>query len=309
MLCGRRWVIDGGLGSALQCNGFDISSDPLWSARILVSNPDAIKEVHKSYLEAGAEILITSSYQTSVQGFRKHMGVEEEAAIEFMKQSVHLANEAVEEYYKKYRGVKPLVAGSIGPYGACQADGSEYDGKYASHMTTEELMEWHKPRIAALTETGVNFLAVETIPSLKEALAVIKVLRTFPVIKAWVSFSCKDGHHTNYGDKFRESVKRCYEEGGNQLIALGTNCTPPQHISSLLQQANIALPPASVLPRVIYPNSGEKWIAGKGWEGRSTNWPYVSEISKWMSLGASVIGGCCRLGPCDIKNIAQVVMT
>lgn len=86
---------------------------------------------------------------------------------------------------------KLLVAGSIGPYGACQADGSEYNGKYMSGMSSGDLIDWHRPRMAALVDAGVDLLAIETIPAVGEALAVLELLREFPSTKAWLSFSCK----------------------------------------------------------------------------------------------------------------------
>ncbi|XP_068245597.1 homocysteine S-methyltransferase YbgG-like [Palaemon carinicauda] len=309
MLRGRNWLVDGGLGFALEEFGFGIHRDPLWSARLLASNPNAIKEVHKAYLEAGAEIIITSSYQASIQGFCSHLEVDEKKAMEHMELSVQLAKDAVKEYaeFGCGEGKRCLVAGSIGPYGACQADMSEYHGKYVDTMTKEELMEWHRPRMKALINAGVDFLAIETIPSLKEALAVLSLLRTFPNAKAWMSFSCRDGHHTNYGDDFSEAVKQCYVQSEQQLIAVGMNCTPPEHIASLLEQANVTLPPPVLLPRVVYPNHGEKWLPDQGLEGASQEWPFIKEIPRWASLGATAIGGCCGLGPNDLKKIASAV--
>ena len=59
----------------------------------------------------------------------------------------------------------PLIAGSVGPYGACLCDSSEYTGVYVDHVSQEEIREWHRPRIAALLEAGVDLLAMETIPA------------------------------------------------------------------------------------------------------------------------------------------------
>lgn len=309
MLGGRNWVIDGGLGYALEEKGFKIHKDPLWSARLLATNPNVIKEVHKSYLEAGAEIIITSSYQASIQGLCSHLEIDEKKAVEHMEHSVHLAKDAVKEYSDcgYGEGKQYLVAGSVGPYGACQADMSEYHGKYVNDMSNKELSQWHRPRMEALINAGVDFLAVETIPSLKEALAVVSLLKSFPNTKAWISFSCKDGHHTNYGDNFSEAVKQCYAESGEQLIGIGVNCTHPEHIASLLEQANLSLPPPAELPRVVYPNHGDKWIPDEGCEGQGQEWPFTKEIPNWSALGASVIGGCCGLGPSDMKIIASLV--
>nr|XP_053648999.1 homocysteine S-methyltransferase YbgG-like [Cherax quadricarinatus] len=200
---------------------------------------------------------------------------------------------------------KLLVAGSIGPYGACQADGSEYTGAYMSKVTPLDLMEWHRPRMEALISSGVDFLAIETIPALDEAVTILHLLQDFPNTKAWLSFSCKDGRSTNYGDSFDEAVKKCCAIAGDQLVAVGINCSPPQYITSLLSKANLSLPPPSILPRVVYPNSGE-WIPGQGWRYGS-EWSCADDVKSWLTLGATVIGGCCGLGPSDIKKITNVV--
>ncbi|XP_042231725.1 homocysteine S-methyltransferase YbgG-like [Homarus americanus] len=309
MLLGRPWVVDGGLASALQDDGFSVDGHPLWSARILATNPGAVRKVHTTFLEAGADIIITASYQASIPGFQDHLGTTQDEAERIMNTSVSLAKEAIQEYESKFTDKvrKLLVAGSIGPYGACQADGSEYTGAYMCKVTPEYLKEWHRPRMAALVNSGVDLLAVETIPAQAEALAILDLLQEFPDTKAWLSFSCKDSQHTNYGDDFGEAVKKCHERAVDQLIAVGLNCTPPQYVTSLLEKADTSLPSPSILPRVVYPNSGEEWVAGKGWAGRSAHWPFLNEVKKWQVLGASVIGGCCRLRPNDIRDIASVV--
>ncbi|XP_042872661.1 homocysteine S-methyltransferase YbgG-like isoform X2 [Penaeus japonicus] len=307
MFSTRHWIADGGLASTLQDLGYAVDGDPLWSARLLATEPNAIKRVHKTFLEANAEMVTTASYQASIPGFVKHLNITDDEAVKLMTLSVSLAREAVDEYSKEKKGEKPLVVGSIGPYGACQADGSEYTGDYISQMTEEELRVWHRPRMTALVDAGVDLLAIETIPALMEAIAVLKLIKKFPGVKAWVTFSCRDGQSTNHGDHFGEAVRQCYEEAPDQLVAVGVNCSPPQHVSSLLKEANLTLPAPEVLPRVVYPNSGEQWVAGKGWEGRSAEWSYVTEVPSWLRLGARVVGGCCRIGPADVKDIASVV--
>lgn len=87
---------------------------------------------------------------------------------------------------------QPSVAGSIGPYGACQADMSEYTGSYVDSMTEEDFIEWHRPRLELLIQTGVDYLAIETFPALVEAKAVLKLLHQVATdTPAWISFSCK----------------------------------------------------------------------------------------------------------------------
>ncbi|KAG0721827.1 Homocysteine S-methyltransferase YbgG [Chionoecetes opilio] len=205
----------------------------------------------------------------------------------------------------------PLAMGGIqsgqghsrvsGPYGACQADGSEYSGLYVHKITREELKSWHRPRIEALVSANIDLLALETLPALSEALALVEVMREFPA----------DAKHTSHGDLFSEAVKQCCDKagggrGGGQLIGVGVNCTPPQHIAPLLLAAHSTLPPPHVLPRVVYPNKGEKWMPGIGWQEMEAggSWPYLGDVGTWGSLGARLLGGCCRLGPGDIKKLA-----
>lgn len=86
---------------------------------------------------------------------------------------------------------KPLIAGSVGPYGAYLHDGSEYTGNYTDFITDKELIDYHEPRIKALIQEEVDFLAIETIPSKREALIILDIVKKNPNIKVWISFSCK----------------------------------------------------------------------------------------------------------------------
>lgn len=314
MFGSRYTVVDGGLASTLQAGGYEVDGDPLWSARLLATHPDAIKKVHTAFLEAGAEVLVCGSYQASISGFQQHLGTTQEAALALIRRSATLALDAVQEFEERGRGrgdkgQPKVVAGSVGPYGACQSDGSEYTGSYIPSVTQYDLASWHRPRLAELAATGLRVVALETLPALSEAVALLGLLREFPDLKAWLTFSCKDAEHTSYGDKFGKAVQTCYERGRDQLIGVGINCSPPHLITPLLQEANRFLPPPQVLPRVVYPNSGEEWVAGKGWKVREGEepWPFLEEVGVWAGLGARLVGGCCRLGPTDIANIARVL--
>lgn len=83
------------------------------------------------------------------------------------------------------------VAGSVGPFGAFLHDGSEYTGIYCDKYSEQALIDWHRPRIEALIEGGVDILALETLPCTKEALALLRLLKEYPSTKAWISFSIK----------------------------------------------------------------------------------------------------------------------
>ncbi|KAK8373210.1 hypothetical protein O3P69_016174, partial [Scylla paramamosain] len=243
----RQPLYSGGwrAGFTLQAEGYEVDGDPLWSARLLATHPSAIK-----------------SYQSSVPGFQQHLGTTQKEAVALSERSATLALEAVQEFEgKRGTGGHPkVVAGSVGPYGACQADVSEYTGSYIPSVTQCDLATWHRPCLEVLAGAGLQLVALETLPALSEALALLGLLQEFPDLNAWVTFSCK---HASYGDNFGEAVKSCYEQGREQLIGVGVNCTPPHLITPLLQEANRFLPSPHVLPRVVYPNSGEEWVPGK----------------------------------------------
>ncbi|XP_072040901.1 uncharacterized protein [Amphiura filiformis] len=301
-------VLDGGLATELERAGISINDDPLWSARVLLTNPAAVKNVHTSFLESGADIIETGTYQASIDGLSQHAGMSADKSIELMTAAVKLAQDAVDEYWQSNskQGIeKPQVSGSVGPYGACQHDASEYHGKYVDSMSFQDLQNWHRPRIQALVNAGVDLLAIETIPAGKEAKAIVELLANeFSSVKAFLTFSCKDEQHTCYGDMFSaavSSISHC-----EQLIAIGVNCCAPRYITPLLKQAREHSNYKG--PYVSCPNSGEQWI-DSGWSGEGEKMNFQSLIPEWIQLGARYIGGCCRTSPDDVYTIAELVKT
>jgi len=294
-------VLDGGLATELVRAGFDIDDDPLWSARILVENPEAIKSVHKSFLDSGANVLITATYQVSVAGLLQHCGLDESEALAVIHKAVKIAREACNEVTSKSSKSQKrlLVAGSVGPYGACLHDGSEYTGKYVENLTIQELMDWHRPRVEALLQAGVHLLALETIPAQKEAEALIQLLKEFPTAKAWLSLACKDRSHTCHGELFSDVIKTASQS--TQIAAVGVNCTSPLFVKSLLQSIKGKVD----LPFVVYPNSGEEW-KDKKWDSSGAV-PLPGYVEEWIDTGAHWIGGCCRTQPKDIEKIREIV--
>ena len=293
-------VIDGALATELERRGCDLK-DELWSAQVLFEQPEIIKQVHLDYFKAGADCAITASYQATIQGFAKR-GLNEKEAIALIQKSVKLAIEARDEFWSNKSNhvgrPKPFVAASIGPYGAFLADGSEYRGNYG--LTEKELMEFHRPRMAALVEAGADILACETIPCLIEAQAIAKLLKEFPKITAWVSFTARDEKHISEGQLLVDCVKQL--EDNPQIIAIGINCTSPKYISSLIHEAK----KKTNKPILVYPNSGEIYDATKNdWNGDPVLDSFGEQAREWYTAGARLIGGCCRTTPKDIRVIAS----
>ena len=291
-------ILDGGLATHLEARGFDLADD-LWSARVLAEDPQAIRKVHADYLAAGADCISTSTYQASIPGFRKR-GMSDDRAQELLRLAIRLGTEARDDFWGKPANrpgrLRPLVAASVGPYGAFLADGSEYTGQYA--IDRSGLMEFHRRRWEILAGSEADLIACETIPSRPEAGVLLGLLRDTPARWAWMSFSCRDGTHLSDGSRLAEAAEEC--EAEPRIVAVGINCTSPELISPLIAEAR----KGTTKPILVYPNSGERYNAGnKSWAAApyQVNWKELS--GEWARLGAAGIGGCCRVGPPQIAEI------
>ena len=295
-------ILDGALATELERRGADLK-DPLWSAKILLEEPALIRQLHEDYFTAGADVTITASYQATFPGLAVR-GLDAEQSAALMRLSVQLATQARTDYCTHHAddptAQRPLlVAASVGPYGAYLHDGSEYRGDYG--LTVEELMAWHRPRLAVLATSGADLLVCETIPSLAEGEALVRVLAEFPDTAAWLSFSCADGEHVCHGERFADCVAMA--AASPQIVAVGVNCTPPRYIESLLQQATTV----TQKPLLTYPNSGEHWdAANQCWLPGSGVADFAAAAQRWHAAGARLIGGCCRTTPADIAALARL---
>ncbi|XP_050294507.1 uncharacterized protein LOC126734806 isoform X2 [Anthonomus grandis grandis] len=302
-------ILDGGFATQLSCHvSQPIDGDVLWSARYLASNPEAVIYAHMDFLRAGADLIITNTYQASVDLFSEHLKLSKEESYNLIKKAVELAKEAVRRYLEDFPDdKKPLVVGSVGPYGASLHDGSEYNGSYANKVSAETMREWHIPRIDALVEAGVDMLAIETIPCRVEAEMLVKLLKEkYPQMKAWLSFSVGgDGKTTAFGEPFQETARACYDLNPEQLVAVGVNCTAPRLIEPLI--AGINNKRSVPIPLIVYPNSGESYSVELGWINRNKCEPVESYVPKWLDLGVTWVGGCCRTYAVDVGRIRREV--
>ena len=295
-------VLDGGLATTLEARGYDLNDD-LWSARVLLEEPDAIRQVHRDFLDAGADCIVTASYQASLTGFARR-GLDADEGEALIRASVDLALEARQNFLDENDDStvrpRPLVAASVGPYGAFLADGSEYTGQY--DLDDAGLLEFHRERWRILADTPADLLACETIPSLRETSVLLSLLSDTPGRWAWFSFSCGDGLHLNDGNRFTDAVRLCAE--APQVAAVGVNCTAPRHIPSLIAEARRV----TALPIIVYPNLGEKYDAAtRTWGGAPQPAGWVESVPLWLAAGAQGIGGCCRVGPREIAETRRAL--
>lgn len=288
------WVVDGGLATELEATGYDLS-DRLWSARLLLTDPDAIEDAHLAYFRAGAQVATTASYQASIEGFEA-AGLDRTTALRLNALSVELASRARARYRTESGDLGPLlVAGSVGPYGAMLADGSEYRGDYDPGSAA--LAAFHRPRIHALAEAGADILAFETIPTLREAEVLVDLLDEVE-IPAWLSYSCRDDASTSAGEPIEDAVAAAAHP---RVVAVGVNCTAPRHLPALLAAARTA----TDLPLIAYPNGGERWDATtRRWLAEDGGAYDPAAVASWTVLGATWLGGCCGTGPREIAALA-----
>ncbi len=291
-------VLDGALATELELMNFDLSNG-LWSAKVLYENPSAIKKIHRSYLDAGADCIITASYQATITGFVSK-GYTWQKAEDIIKFSVRLAKDAIDEYLheENIRELKPFIAGSAGSYGAFLANGSEYRGDYK--LSKKEYIDFHKRRVELLIEAGADIIAFETFPRLDEAAAVLEMMEEYKNHFCWIVFSAKDDSKISDGELFNNCVKEL--NGFESLAAVGINCSSPSVIKPLISNAI----EYSIKPLIIYPNSGEVYnIKCSCWKGLKDEIFFGDLAQDWYKAGAKIIGGCCQIGPDQIKQIAE----
>jgi homocysteine S-methyltransferase len=277
----RVLVLDGGLSTALEESGFDVSG-PMWTGELLLSNPDAITAAHRSFVDAGADILITGSYQISFEGGRS-VGWSDEDVERALRNSTAAARLAANE--------DTIVAASVGPYGAHLNDGSEFRGHY--NAGARAIRDFHDRRLDIVLDTEPDMLAIETMPDLDEVRMIMELVESKkPEIDFWVSFTVREAGQLSGGATFAEAC--AVVERHSSAIAIGINCSPLSVITPTLTSVE------TDLPFVVYPNAGQSWDSeSMSWAGKPEFATHVNS-EEWVSAGARIIGGCCGYGTSQI---------
>ncbi|KAJ3307536.1 hypothetical protein HDU76_004585 [Blyttiomyces sp. JEL0837] len=304
-------IIDGGLATELEDTHHKSLSSRLWSASMLDKDPEAIKSVHRSYLEAGADIITTSTYQASIPGFLSE-GYTEEQSEKLMLRSITLAIESCNEFMKTELGKERIQRGRGEPLIALSGTGHYEDA------TDTEITTYHTTRLETLSThpsiTEINLLLFETIPTLREANLISSLLSSSsnPLIKntpSWISFRGKENGKTGHGEYLYDCVVSVISNPW--ISGVGVNCTHPKYVSELLHRAKRAMVDSSAGQSKVlfcYPNSGEDWDEEKrGWvrELGEDEISLVKWAEEWVELGVGAVGGCCRISPKHIAELAK----
>ncbi|RIB17659.1 homocysteine methyltransferase [Gigaspora rosea] len=314
-------ILDGGFATELQRVHNKELSSHLWSAAYLVKDPQAIHDVHLSYLRAGVDIITTCSYQATISGFMQ-CGFSNDQAISFMQKSVSLATEARDQFWTEYQKqsndisrIKPLIALSFGPFGATLLNGSEYSGDYGPDITISHLKDFHRERIKIFYPklADIDLIAFETIPSFQEVDAICSVLREEKFsVPCWISFSCKNDSLNCHGETLIESIKLCCTI--DSIVAIGINCTKPKYAENLVNFIRNEMDLLGDTDRFIvcYPDAGCEWDESKkDWD--SNTGLSAEEFGNCAILWAKrsrfkiIIGGCCKTTPEYTSNVRERV--
>jgi homocysteine S-methyltransferase len=282
-------LLDGGMATRLEDRGVDLSGH-LWSARVMLANPEAIAAAQRDFLAAGAQVVTTASYQASAAGFAT-LGLTSAQVADVLRADARRARLVAQEWQDESGAAEPvLVVGSVGPYGAMLHDGSEYRGDY--DVPVGQLRDFHARRLEVLADE-CDVLALETIPQLREVEALLELVGDLGV-PAWLSVSAA-GDRLRSGEPAADAFAMAAGVPG--VVAVGANCIDPADATALVRLAA----DASGLPAVIYPNSGESWT-GRAWSGDPTA---PTDVTAWVAAGAGIVGGCCRVTPDHIAAMAS----
>ena len=298
-------VLDGAMGTELDARGVD-THNALWSALALTAAPEAVYAVHTDYLDAGARVITTNTYQATLPGLRQ-AGHDTVGARDVIAAGARLANDAARCFEREHPEEPVLVAGGLGPYGAYLADGSEYTGAYAVDVSEDSgFQEVHLPRIEVLVGEGVDLFALETLPRLNEAQALVTMVKGLsPQAECWVSFQVRpDGVRLADGTPLVEAA--AWAAGEEAVVAVGVNCVAPDVVGRALP----VLREVTAKPLVAYSNSGDNYDPGtKTWKAGDEGGGFTALAPSWIAAGVRLIGGCCRTRPAQIREIAHAVRT
>jgi homocysteine S-methyltransferase len=294
-------ILDGGLGVELEQRGF-VPTTSLWSGEAIHTRPDLLVDVHRAYLDAGAEVIATATYQLSHAALRE-IGYDDAAIDGIFARGVALAREAIAAYRAEAQtgaSNEHLVAGSLGPYGATLGAGREFSR--TPYIELDALYAFHAERLRSMVYAGPDIFLFETISSRAEGLIIAQAARDLDLRNVWMSFTCADDTHTYAEDRLANIAAEL--DAFACIDVVGVNCTAPGAIAPLVR----AIRAVTVKPVFVCPNLGQHGEgAGHALSGDATEAAFIAGVPGWLALGVSHIGGCCGVGPDTIRALARVV--
>ncbi len=280
----RILLFDGGFGTELIAHGFPQGACPeSWNEE----KPDIVREIHKSYYDAGADAVLTNSFGGTTIKLSSH-GLEDKC-FELNRAAGLIANQVKPE--GRYLG------GSMGPTGKFLQPQGEY--------SEQEFEDAYAEQARGLTDGGVDFLLIETQYDLNEALCALRGARKasdLPVFLTMTFNHHPKGFFTMMGnsvDQFLETMER---EG---VSVLGSNCT--LNSEEMAEMIKI-MREKTTLPIIAQANAGKPSLSEDGEVAYSQSMEdYLRFVPQIINNGANIIGGCCGTNPDYIARMSEIV--
>ncbi len=267
-------ILAGAMGTELQRRGYPTKL-PLWSGTANLEAPELVEQIHKDYVEAGADWITTNTFRTNIRPW-KLVKREKDAAISTKK-----AIEIALSVKKKYPHIK--IGGSISTVEDC------YEPE--SVPSDEELEQEHSAQIALFASTGIDFFLLETLNTIREATILLKYAKKTG-LPSYVSIVTNPEGDVLSGENIEDFVIKMQSIGADGLLI---NCRPP----------HIATHAAKKLSKIyegvkgIFANGEGQAGDELGWifDNKDTKESYLAYAQKWVNMGFTIIGGCCGTNP------------
>jgi homocysteine S-methyltransferase len=304
---GEIILLDGGIGTELERLGAPMDHD-VWCAIALETHPHLVKDVHRSYINAGADIITVNTYAATKIAL-KNAKMEEKFG-EWNQLAVQLAKETLAECDP---GRPIYVAGSVSTFGSS----SRFGHSYKTTGVPAELKLWFREQAELLVESGVDLLLIETLGSESSVMsAAVEVASDFDV-PIWAALSCARDRETgqlSLGVEESTSQSDTFHAYHEPLhLAVDKLVTQGGYSALLVMHSEIDVTQPAVRslsneykgPVGAYPNAGyfqrPEWI----FVDQISPEDYVAKARTWVNEGAQIIGGCCGIGPEHIRALAQ----
>ncbi|RAH49888.1 homocysteine S-methyltransferase family protein [Aspergillus brunneoviolaceus CBS 621.78] len=341
-------ILDGGLGTTLQdhhATTFNSTTTPLWSSHLLISSPPTLLACQRAFIEAGSDVLLTATYQVSIEGFARTKtashpdGIPRDAIAPYIRTALTVAADAV-------RGSNAKIALSLGPYGACMIPGQEYSGAYdAEHDDEESLFRWHLERLRLIVEAvqhndgqrledKVQYVAFETVPRLDEVRAVRRAARAAGLeamgIPFWVVcvFPVEGQDALPDGSAVEAVVEAALSGPEPKPWGIGMNCTKVHRLGRLVKlfgegvekvlgKEGARAKPALVLypdgtQGEVYNTTTQVWEKKVEGPGAADSRPWEVQLAEIVNdaragghFSSILAGGCCKASHHDIAKLRQ----
>jgi 5-methyltetrahydrofolate--homocysteine methyltransferase len=275
-------VADGAMGTMLQAAGLPPGTPPEgW----LLENSEAVAGVHRSYIEAGSDLILTCTFGATRP--RLERGGLGHRLGEINRRAVEVARRAA--------GDRAFVAGDIGPLGEFLAP--------LGQVSYEEAVDIFAEQASALTDAGVDVLYIETMSALEEARAAVEgALQVGNGVTVTATLSFDSHGRTNMGVRPEEAAEALRELG---VAALGANCGAS--LDMTLGAVDRMHRVAPEMPLIVKPNAGMPRLVGDEIVYDATPDGLASYARRFVEVGARIVGGCCGSTPQHIAAITQAV--